>query len=189
MTTTKTFDERNRDTQDGFERHVFRKLDHTDTGAIVTVEGSGTMDEDVPVINSGYGFNPEDDEELEVFLLSDGSDASGKFGVMTIPRNKQRKWPKKTGGIQHPFNADKFVQLDDDSIWLKDGKFTLGDNRSLSITVEGNNVVIDTGGGELDIRSSKLMHNGVNIGDSHVHPQEADSDGDTEADTDPPKRD
>lgn len=188
MTTTKTYDERNRDIQDGFERHVFKDIEYTETGAIVSVQGSGTMDEEVPVINTGYGFTPEADTELEVFLHGDGSDASNKFAAMSLPRNKQRKWPKGAGGVQHPFNADKFVQFDDDSIWLKDGKFTLGNNRELTITVANGTVTISTGN-EVDIRCPKLMHNGVNIGDSHVHPQQADSDGDTEADTDPPKRD
>ncbi|QIW87523.1 baseplate protein [Agrobacterium phage OLIVR4] len=188
MTTTKTFDERNRDTQDGFERHLFKRIDHTDTGAFVSVEGSGTSEEDVPVMNTGYGFSLEDDTEAEVFLLGDGSDASNKFAIPTLPRNKQRKWPKNTGGVQHPTNSGKFVQLDDDSIWLKDGSFTLGDDRAVRITVNGNNVVMEMGG-EMDIRCAKLMHNGVNIGDTHVHTQQPDSAGDNEEDTDPPKRD
>lgn len=185
MTTSKTYDERNRDIQDGFERHIFRKMEYTDTGALVAVEGSGTREEDVPVINTGYGFTPKEDTELEAFLHGDGSDASNKFAVLSLPRDKQRKWPENAGGMQHPFNADKFVQFDDDSIWLKDGKFTLGNNQELTVTISNGTVTLSTGN-NINFECPKLTHNGVNIGDTHVHSQAADSDGDGEADTDPP---
>lgn len=185
MTTTKTYDERNRDIQDGLERHVFKSIERTDTGAFVSVQGSGTMDEEVPVINTGYGFTPKADTELEVFLAGDGSDANNKFATMTLPRDRQTKWPEGAGGVQHPFNPDKFVQFDDDSIWLKDGKFTLGNNQELTVTISNGTVTLSTGN-EVNFECPKLMHNGVNIGDTHVHSQGNDSDGDSEVDTDPP---
>lgn len=112
MTTDKTFSERNRDSQDGVERHVFSTLRHTDSsGAVVDLIGSGTNELEVPVMNQGYGFNLDDDTNAEVFTLADGSDMHQKFAVMTLPRDKQRKWAKGTGGVQNPQDPDKALEF------------------------------------------------------------------------------
>lgn len=173
MTSFNRFQDRNRDQQDGYERGVWGSLEYVDgAGAILKVRGTGvedgTLDEEVPLLNTGYGFNVAQNYNTEVLMLAMNSDTNQKYGVATIPRDKQRKWPEGTGGVQHPTNAEKFVQLDDDRIWLKDGTFALGNNQELKITISGGNVTISTAG-DLNIESAKLMHNGVNIGDDHVH--------------------
>jgi hypothetical protein len=172
MTTFNQFTDRNRDQQDAYERGLWGQLEYTDkSGAVLKVRGTGveggTLDENVPLLNTGYGFNVSQNYNTEVLLLSMNSDTNQKYAVASIPRDKQRKWPEGTGGVQHPTNADKFVQLDDDSIWLKDGVFHLGNDKGLTIEVDGGNVVLRCS--NLDIQSEKLTHNGVNIGDDHVH--------------------
>ena len=173
MTSFNRFTDRNRDQQDGYERGLWGSLEYVDgAGAVLKVRGTGveggTLDEDVPILNTGYSFNVPKDYNTEVVMLSVNSDTNQKMVIASLPRDKQRQWPEGTGGVQHPTNADKFVQLSDDSIWLKDGKFVLGNDQELTITISGGNVTIATGG-ELDIQSSKLTHNGVNIGSDHVH--------------------
>lgn len=173
MTTFNQFADRNRDQQDGYERGVWGSLEYTDkAGAVLKVRGTGvdggTLDEEVPLLNTGYGFNVKQNYNTEVLLLSMNSDTNQKYAVPSIPRDKQRKWPENTGGVQHPTNPDKFMQLDDDQIWLHDGVFVLGNNKELKITINGGTIVFEASG-ELDIRSSKLMHNGVNIGSDHKH--------------------
>lgn len=127
MTTFKTFHERNRDTQDGTERHVFRKLAYMDSsGALVSVAGTGTEDVNAILINTGQGFNLDDDTNAEVFLLAGGSDMSQKFAIMTLPRDKQRKWGKGRGGVQNPLDPDKAVELNEKRVHSTDPNFAVG---------------------------------------------------------------
>lgn len=190
MTSFNQFTDRNRDQQDGYERGLWGEIQYVQgAGAVMSIRGTGendgTLDEEVPILNTGYGFNVAKNTNAEVLMLSMNSDTNQKYVVPTIPRDKQRQWPESTGGVQHPTNPDKFVQMDDDRIWLKDGTFALGNNQELKVTIIGGNITLSTDG-EIDIRSSKLTHNGVNIGDTHVHSQGSDSAGDGERDTDPP---
>lgn len=127
MTTHKNFHERNRDAQDGLERHVYGKLTYLDkAGAIITVNGTGTQDQEAIVLNTGYGMNFEDDENTEVFLVSSGSDRSQKFALISIPRDKQRKWGKGRGGIQNPLDPDKAVELNEKRVHATDPNFAVG---------------------------------------------------------------
>lgn len=153
--------------QDGFERHAYSRLEHNDTGAVVTVKGTGTEDVEAPVLNTGYGFALDDDAAAEVFLLSGGSDTGLKFAMLTLPRNKQRKWAKNTGGIQNPTDPEKAVELGPDGAWIKEGTVFLGDDKKIKLTISGDNLTIE--GGNVDFKCDKLTHNGVNIGDDHKH--------------------
>lgn len=128
MTTTKSFDQRNRDIQDGFERHVFEELTYVEgAGAVIRVSGTGTVDEDVPVINTGYGFSVPKGFNTECFLQSDGSDSAGKFGVMTLPRDKQRKWNVNTGGVQNPIDPEKALEFNQKRTHVTEEKFAVGE--------------------------------------------------------------
>lgn len=127
MTTFRNFNERNRDIQDGIERHVWRKLTYMDKGgAVVTVKGTGTEDVDAVVLNTGHGFNLDDNSNTEVFLVSNGSDMAQKFAILTIPRDKQRKWKAGTGGVQNPLDPDKAIELNAKRAWSTDPNFAVG---------------------------------------------------------------
>lgn len=169
MTTTRYYPQLNRTAQDGFERHVFSRLEHNDTGAVVTVKGTGTEDMEAPVLNMGYGVNYADNTNAEVFLVSLGSDTGMKFAIMSIPRDKQRKWEAGKGGIQHPSNPEKAIEFGDDGVWIKEGVAFLGDDKKVKVTIDGANITIEAGGGNIDFKCAKLTHNGVNIGDTHIH--------------------
>lgn len=187
MTTFQGFPIRNRDQQDGFERHIWGSLEHTDAGAIMTVKGTDTEDQEAPVLNIGYGFNVPADTNTEVMLVSLGSDTDQKYAVPTIPRDKQRKWAENSGGIQHPTNGDRAVEINGDEVWLKDGTFKIGNDKEITLTVSGGSATLSFGGtfkiesdveieGDLkvsgDVRfegGGILEHNGVNIGSDHRH--------------------
>lgn len=55
-----------------------------------------------------------------------------------------------------------------------------------SISASGAGASMGISGGNMSITSSGLTHNGTNIGDTHIHSQAADSDGDSEQDTGAP---
>ena len=185
MTTNKTFAERNRTMQDSFERTVFDSLKHIKAGSVVTVKGTATEDVEAVVLNTGFGFNPKKGSQAEVFLVAVGSDTGLKHALMSIQRDKQHQWEEGTGGVQNPEDPEKRLQFDGDGAWLKEGTIRIGPNGEGKITVSGGSLTIEFGG-TVDFKCDKLTHNGVNIGDDHVHSQGSDSDGDNEVDTDGP---
>lgn len=170
MTSFNHFSGRNRDQQDGYERGIWGELEYVDgAGAILKVRGTGgSLDEEAPVMNLGYGFNVPKDFDTEVMLLSLNSDTNQKYAIATIPRDQQRQWPENSGGIQHPANKEKFVEINNDETWLRDGVFKVGNNKEVTITVSGGNVAIDCAG-EINLTSSRLTHNGRDVGDTHRH--------------------
>lgn len=127
MTTHKNFPGRNRDMQDANERHVFGKLKYLDkAGAVVTVNGTGTQDQEAIVLNSGYGMSFDDDTNAEVILLSLGSDRSQKFAMLSIPRDKQRKWGAGKGGVQNPLDPEKALEFNGKRTWVTEKAFAVG---------------------------------------------------------------
>lgn len=168
-----TYRSRSRDQQDGAERHVWGQQTYVDgAGSVVSVRGTDTLDEDAPVLNMGYSFNLPQNSNAEVFLVSMGSDTNLKMALLTIPRDKQRKWPEGAGGIQHPTNPDQFIEVNDEGFVLQHGKLTLGPTGGVTIEVDGDNVVITgniTVRGNLQVEGSSMTHNGVNVGDTHRH--------------------
>lgn len=154
MTTTKTFDERNRDLQDNVERMMFDKLTYTDeAGAHIAVKGSGTQDDEIPVINTGFGFNLPEGTQAEVMVVADGSDVSGKMALMTLPRDKQRKWAESTGGIQNPLDPEKAVELNPKRTQVTEDNF--------AVSMEG---VLEVKGGVVYIRGDLHVEGDLFVG-------------------------
>jgi len=123
-----SFPSRNRDMQDLFERMVFGKLTHLDTGAVVTLRGNGTQDEEVVVLNIGQSMNLPENFNTEVLVLASGSDTNLKFALLTIPRDKQRPWKEGTGGIQNPTDPDKAIEFNDKRTHVTENNFAVGDS-------------------------------------------------------------
>lgn len=128
MTTFNHFPGRNRDMQDGFERGVWGAIEYVQgAGAIMRVRGTGTVDEEAPVLNTGYGFNVPENYNTECFLVSHGSDTNQKYVMPCIPRDKQRQWPENTGGVQNPVDADRYLEFNEKRAYVKDQGFALLD--------------------------------------------------------------
>lgn len=172
---------RSRDQQDAFERHVWGQRRYTaGAGSVIDVRGTDTLDEDAPVLNTGYGFNLPENSDAEVFLVALGSDTNQKVAMLTLPRSAQREWPEGAGGVQHPTDPDVFIQLNDEGVEINhsggsvitmdaDGNVTISASSIVVVaddTVFNSDVVVN---GTLDANGSALRHNGTNVGDSHRH--------------------
>src|SRR5215510_9372306 len=100
MTRFQRYRERTRDIQDHLERHVWGEQKYTGKGSIIKVRGTDTNDEETAVLNiAGNSFNLPKNSNTEVILLSGGSDTTLKLAVLTIPRDKQRRWQEGDGGV------------------------------------------------------------------------------------------
>lgn len=128
MTSFNQFPDRNRDMQDGVERFVWGEMEYLETGAVMKLRGNGTEEEEVLVLNIGQSMNFPKDKNTEVFVLASGSDTGMKFALLTIPRDKQRKWAENTGGIQNPTDPDKAVEFNSKRTHATESNFAVGDN-------------------------------------------------------------
>lgn len=133
MTTYNHHRTRNRDQQDLVKRHVWGSVEYTDAGAILTVSGTGTTDEEVPVLNTGYAFNVPKDYNTEVMLISFGSDTTLKYAIPSIPRDKQRPWKENAGGVQNPIDPAKALEFNPKRAHVKEKNFALGDNGEVEL--------------------------------------------------------
>src|SRR5262245_22623501 len=125
---------RSDDVQDGWERHVWGKKEYTDAGAIIKVKGTDTEDQEADVMNVGAAdFKLKDDSDSEVLLLSSSSDTNMKFAVLTIPRDKQRRWPEDEGGIQHPTDPDFALHFSSKLAHITKNKFAVGEKGELEV--------------------------------------------------------
>lgn len=138
MTSFNHYRSRNRDQNDGVRRHVWGDSEHTDTGTLLTVRGAGTLDEQVPVLNTGYGFNVPKNYNTEVMVVSFGSDTNNKYAIPSIPRNKQRPWKANTGGVQNPLDPGKALEFNPVRSHLREANVALGN------------------GGEVELKDGKL---------------------------------
>ena len=128
MTTFERFSGRNRDIQDGMERHIYGEQEYIDgKGSIIKVNGTDTEDEEATVlVIGGASMHLAKGTNTEVFLLSGGSDTNLKFAIVTTPFDKQRKWKEGTGGVQHPTDPDVALEFNSKRSHLTKGDFATG---------------------------------------------------------------
>lgn len=132
---------RSDDVQDGTERHVWSELKYEGVGAILTVKGTDTEDQEATLLNiGGAAFKLKKDYDAEVFLLASSSDTQLKMAVITIPRDKQRRWPENEGGIQHPTDPEFSLHFSDKLAHITKNKFAVGEKGELE--VKGGDVYV-----------------------------------------------
>jgi len=136
MTTLNHFADRNRDQQDGIERHVFGEQEYTKGGAIVRVRGTGTQDEEAVVINQGVSMHVPKDTNAEVYLIANGSDTNSKFAMLSIPRDKQRQWSEGNNGIQKWDDPSRALEFNTKRMYADDDHFATRGGM-LEVTPEG----------------------------------------------------
>lgn len=146
MTTLNHFSDRNRDQQDGVERHVYGEQKYTSGGAVVLVKGTGTQDEEAVVINNGMSFNAPKDTNTEVFLIANGSDTNSKFAILSIPRDKQRQWAEGNSGLQMWNDPARALEFNEKRMYADDANFATRGGM-LEVTPEGvrirGNLLVD----------------------------------------------
>jgi hypothetical protein len=135
MTSFQRYPERTRDVQDGTERHVWGKQEYIKgAGSIIKVRGTDTEDLEASVLNiGGTSFNVKEKFNTEVFLLASSSDTQLKMAVLTIPKDKQRKWMEGHGGVQHPTDNTFALDFSDDLAHITKNKFAVGDKGELEV--------------------------------------------------------
>jgi hypothetical protein len=132
---------RSKDVQDGTERHVYGELEYIDNGAMIKVKGTDTEDQEALVLVVGSGnFKLKKDHDAEVFLLASSSDTTLKMALLTIPFDKQRRWPEGEGGIQHPTDDEFSLHFSDKLAHVTKNKFAVGEKGELE--VKGGDVYI-----------------------------------------------
>lgn len=147
MTDFTTRNGRQRDQQDGVERGAWGTFeDVAGAGSVMSVRGTGTVDLELPIVNFGYSFRLSADSNADVIMLSLGNDVNDKVALPVLPADLQHQWGVGQGGIQHPTNADRRLEYNDDETWLKDGEYKLGDNKEVAVTIAGGVVSISVTG-------------------------------------------
>ena len=125
---------RSKDLQDNLERHVHGELEYVEGGgAIVKVSGTDSKDEETILINVGSAFKLKKDHDAEVFLLASSSDTQLKVALITIPHDKQRRWPEGEGGIQHPTDDEFSLHFSDKLAHITKNKFAVGEKGEFEI--------------------------------------------------------
>ena len=165
MTSFTPYSARTRDIQDLVERGMWGSLVYVPgAGASMSVRGTGTFDEEVPLLNLGYGFNLPADSDAEMVMLSLGSDVNDKVVLATLPRNLQYAWGEGQGGVQHPTDPTRRIEFNDDETFLTDGNYVLGPDRSITLGIVGDDATINlAGGGTINIASDGQVTVGGNI--------------------------
>jgi hypothetical protein len=139
LSTRNRFPDRNRDVQDGIERHVYDHIEWVDgAGAVVKVKGTGTEDEEAVVINlGGVGVMYPKGTNAEVHLVTDGSDTSIKYALITIPNDKQHRWKEGQSGIQKWDDPTKRLQFGLVRTWLAEANQAVGKKGNFEATSDG----------------------------------------------------
>ena len=142
MTSFTQFRERSRDMNDGTERHVWGKLEYVkNAGAIIKVRGTDTEDQEAAVLNvGGVSFKVKEKFNTEVMLLASSSDTTLKMALLTIPKDKQRRWMEGHGGVQHPTDDTFALDFSDNLAHITQNKFAVGEKGEFE--VKGDKVYI-----------------------------------------------
>jgi hypothetical protein len=135
MTSFTRYRESRRDMNDGTERHVWGKLEYVKgAGAIIKVRGTDTEDQEAAVLNvGGVSFKVKEKFNTEVMLLASSSDTTLKMALLTIPKDKQRKWMEGHGGVQHPTDNTFALDFSDDLAHVTKNKFAVGEKGELEV--------------------------------------------------------
>jgi hypothetical protein len=157
MTSFTRFRERSRDVQDGTERHVWGKQEYIkNAGSIIKVRGTDTEDQEAGVLNiGGVSFNVKEKFNTEVMLLSSSSDTTLKMAILTIPKDKQRRWEEGHGGVQHPTDDTFALDFGDNLAHLTKNKFAVGEKGEFEVKgdklyIRAKEIIID---GELIVNT------------------------------------
>jgi hypothetical protein len=130
-----SYNGRSKDIQDHFERHIYGELEYIESaGAILKVNGTDSKDEEVALLNiGGVAYKLPKDTDAEIFVMSSSSDTTLKMAILTIPRDKQRRWPEGEGGIQHPTDPEVSLHFSDKLTHVTKNKFAVGEKGEFEI--------------------------------------------------------
>jgi hypothetical protein len=161
MTTYQQPRESKRDQQDHIERHVWGEQKYVKgAGSIIKVRGTDTKDEEtaVTVVGSGTSFNLKKDHNAEVFQLAGGADTTLKLAILTIPKDKQRRWKEEHGGVQNPLDDEWALDFGKEKAHVTKKEFAVGKDGEFEIDKD-KNVYFRLGGDKKFIIDGELIVN------------------------------
>jgi hypothetical protein len=153
--------ESKRDQQDHIERHVWGEQKYIKgAGSIIKVRGTDTKDEEtaVTVVGSGTSFNLKKDHNTEVFMLAGGADTTLKLAMLTIPRDKQRKWKEEHGGVQNPLDNEWSLDFGPELAHVTKKPWAVGKDGEHEITKEKNQYIRLDGEKELIVDGKQYIN-------------------------------
>jgi len=172
MTSFTRYRERSRDINDGTERHVWGKQEYIKkNGSIIKVRGTDTEDQEAAVlVIGGVSFNVKEKFNTEVMLLASSSDTTLKMALLTIPKDKQRRWMEGHGGVQHPTDDTFALDFSDNLAHITKNKFAVGEKGEFEVKedkvyIRAKEVIIE---GELIV--NKLIRTPEVVRDKKVIP-------------------
>ena len=152
------FRDRSRDVQDGVERHVWGEKEYLKgAGSIMKTNGTDSKDEETAVFDGGMSFHLKKDSDTEVFLIASSSDTTLKIALLSIPKDKQRRWLEGAGGVQHPTDPEFALDISDKLAHITKNKFAVGEKGEFEVKGE-----------EMYIRSKKVIIDGELIVNKQV---------------------
>jgi hypothetical protein len=141
MTSYTHYRESKRDQQDHIERHVWGEQKYVKgAGSIIKVRGTDTKDQEtaVTVVGSGTSFNLKKDHNAEVYEIAGSADTTLKLAILTIPRDKQRKWKEEHGGIQNPLDNEWALDFGKEKAHVTKKEWAIGKDGEMEIDKQKN---------------------------------------------------
>lgn len=135
MTSYIRYQPRTRDIQDGTERHLYGEIEYDNTaGGIVKVRGTGTQDEEANLLRIGGAWvHPKKDADVEVFLLSGGSDTAQKHAIIDLPWDKYHKTKENTNGMQSMLDPANRVEFNEKRTHITEKNVAIGPNGEIEL--------------------------------------------------------
>ena len=124
-----------------------------------------------------YGIHANVPPDALALMFSVQGDATNRAAIAWTPKKRP---VLKSGEVAfyHPLIPDLIIKLQENGEMLvKSGVKVFVDAPDAEFS---GNVTIE---GDLNVNGANVLHNGTNIGETHIHSQANDSDGDVEADT------
>jgi hypothetical protein len=162
MTAYTQYRESHRDQQDHIERHVWSEQKYVKgAGSIIKVRGTDTKDEEtaVTVVGSGSSFNLKKDHNAEVFEIAGGADTTLKLALLTIPKDKQRRWKEEHGGVQNPLDDEWSLDFGPQLAHVTKNQWAVGKDGEHEITKEKNQYIRLDGEKELIVDGIEWINN------------------------------
>lgn len=143
-------------------------------GKIQRVKGStiaGTVNEDIDHAQPiGFTSNPGGGDRVECLFVDGIGDASQRLCLMVIgDREGHRKVAEGGSAIYAPGNQAVFIEFTKEGVLIEADGQPVKIAKASSVTIESDGDISLKAAGTIDLRSPRLKHNGVEVGDKHRH--------------------
>lgn len=130
-----------RNNEIGYEVGVYGNITY-EPYPLITVRGNDTEDKECEIaFVGGCSFKLPKDANCEILMISSGNDTTLKIAVMTPPKDKQRRWKEKTGGIQNPLDPDDALEFNPKRAQMVKNMFAVGKEGTFEVDGEKKSII------------------------------------------------